>query len=259
MPNPKWKLKYLLIRRRCAEHGGKSKQGGLVNVGVQMSFIRLSNGRYLIIDTISVTNEAKAEIDHLTESGSLIEAVIATHPFHTLYFKPFQKIYPGVNMYGTPRHIRNIPDVKWEGDVNDEVVRKMWENEGIFMRIPDGAEFVSPVENNHFSGVFVFHSASRTIHINDTIMYIVNPTCLMRFAGLTHGKMFIHNFTSFYPNADAPYQFKSFLEKLINDWDFDNLCCGHSGNKLGGAKHQLIEVIKTAEPEFQKASMKYSK
>lgn len=57
-----------------------------MDVGTQMSFIQLNNGRFLVVDTVDVKSDTdfKTEIDLFTKNGTLMEAVIATHPFHTL-------------------------------------------------------------------------------------------------------------------------------------------------------------------------------
>lgn len=166
--------------------------GGVLDLGNHMSFIRLKSGRFLAIDAVDPLGSAsegsggdslKAEIDRLTEGGRLIEAVVATHPFHTLGFAPFYNAYGdkgpipnnaaaaggaggggGIKWYGTPRHVRRLSEViPWSGSVTDCGVMQLWESDGVFMRIPQGAEFNSPKPptTNHFSNVFVFHQPSR--------------------------------------------------------------------------------------------------
>lgn len=63
---------------------------------------RLSSGRFLVVDTIPLEPPVKAWLDGVTQGGELIEAVLATHPFHTLYFPPFHKIYPKVAGWVVP-------------------------------------------------------------------------------------------------------------------------------------------------------------
>ena len=106
-------------------------------IGTHMSIARLSSGKYLVIDTIPLNEQIKSEIDELTENGSKIEAVVATHPFHTLSFPAFYKAYPNVPYYGTPRHLRNFPDIPWAGDLNECSTRNKWRPE-IEMSIPEG-------------------------------------------------------------------------------------------------------------------------
>eukprot|EP01041_Mallomonas_annulata_P003004 gene3004-5887_t len=212
---------------------------GLVDV---FSLFRLSTGRFLVIDTCSLSQEAKVEVDKLTENGTLIDAVVATHPFHTLAFVKFHSYYPNAKYYGTPRHLLNV-NIPWAGDVNEVTIREMWEPE-VSMRIPAGAEFVNPV--SHFSSLFVFHRESKTIHDDDTICFSENPGFVAQLAGLKPGSMFFHvslKTDGLYPTEEAPLQFKEWVLKLITDWDFDNICTAHKGNKIGGAKELLMHTI----------------
>lgn len=232
---------------------------GAIDIGTQMSFLRLNNGRFLVVDTCDVSASTKREIDELTENGSLIEAVIGTHPFHTMYFTSFYKLYPNTKYYGTPRHLRNNKVVPWAGDMNDEAVRNQWESEGVSIRIPDGADFVNPAENNHFTSAFVLHRASRTLHDDDTVMYFQNPGFVLRLAGARDGTMDFHLSTlkeGLYPTEEAPMQFYRWVEKLLEDWDFDNLVAAHTGVKIGGAKAQLTEVLAKYKPKFEALSKK---
>jgi hypothetical protein len=226
---------------------------GMVELGAQMSFIRLSNGNFVVLDTVGISPETKVKIDELTENGTKIDSVVATHPFHTLYFRAFHEMYPSAKYYGTPRHLRNIKDIPWTGSVTDEETKRKWEPEGIFMRIPLGAEFDNPEESNHFSGVHVFHQASRTIHVDDTIMYFENPGCILRCANKTADKMEFWDLEKgLYPTAEAPNLFKMWVEQLLLDWDFDNICAAHTGNKIGGAKEKLQQTLENSQPIFDK-------
>jgi len=107
-----------------------------------MSVIRLPSEKYLVVDTIPLTEEIRRELDDLTANGSLIEAVLATHPFHTLAFPAFYKAYPNVAYYGTPRHLRNLSDIPWAGDLNECETRNKWAPH-VEMRIPAGKRSLS--------------------------------------------------------------------------------------------------------------------
>ena len=107
----------------------KEVLGGLIDIGTHMSLLKLESGRFIVIDTCPLDPPAKKELDLLTVNGTLIDGVVATHPFHTTYFEPFHILYPNLKYYGTPRHIRNINTIDWAGDVSNEVVRALWEPE----------------------------------------------------------------------------------------------------------------------------------
>lgn len=104
---------------------------GALDIGTQMSLIRLNSGKFLVIDTCDLTSEAKKALDNLTNNGDLIEAVIATHPFHTLYFTKFYQMYPNTDFYGTPRHLKKFKEIPWKGDVSKQEVQSLWENESM--------------------------------------------------------------------------------------------------------------------------------
>jgi len=228
---------------------------GLVDIGTHMSIIKLSNGKYLIIDTVPLNDELKVEIDVLTERGEKMEAVIATHPFHTLAFPAFALAYPKVPYYGTPRHLRKQKEIPWVGPINDPAILKKWEPD-VQMRIPAGAEFNAPEPEayNHFNSVWVFCPAARTVHIDDTINYFDNPGLLIKYAGgKKKGCMEFHDSIKgpgLYDSEDAPRQFKAWTEAIAKDWDFDNMCCAHTGNKIGGAKKLFEETISNSQHIF---------
>ena len=61
-----------------------------------------------------------------------------------------------------------------------------------------------------------------------------------------------------YPTPEAPIEFQRFIELLIDEWDFDNICSAHNGNCLGGAKTKLRQTLRNAESTLQKISKKNS-
>jgi len=197
---------------------------GSDNIGTHMSLIQLTNGKFLIIDTVDVDAELKGEIDNLTMNGTLMAAVFATHPYHTTYFPAFYKLYPKVPFYGTPRHLKIQPTIPWVGSTYDCDIRQKWLPEVEF-RIPRGSDFVE--DDSHFSGIHAFHPHSKTIHVDDTICItpqdklVFHPTLLS--GGLYH-------------IPESPPAFSDWVKKYISEWDFDNIVAAHNGVKVGGAK-----------------------
>jgi hypothetical protein len=222
-----------------------------------MSLIRLQSGGFIAIDTVPLDSELKAEIDQLTDNGKNIIAVVATHPFHTLAFPGFYEAYPDTVYIGTPRHVKTIKSIPWSNvDVMSPEVLTKWEPE-IEMRIPDGAEFRAPTpeSTNHFSSVWVYHRLSKTIHIDDTVMYFENPGALMKLAGKKQDHMEFHptiQGPGLLPAPDAAQIFKAWVQKVIYDWDFENIVTAHVGRKLGGAKEALRKTLEDSEKIFEK-------
>lgn len=49
---------------------------GLIDLGTQMSIVKLNNGNFMVIDTIPITPTMKTEIDFLTNNGELLESTV---------------------------------------------------------------------------------------------------------------------------------------------------------------------------------------
>ncbi|KAI9322948.1 hypothetical protein DFJ73DRAFT_875423 [Zopfochytrium polystomum] len=227
----------------------------LINVGTQMSFLRLSTGKFLVVDTVDLTPEAAASVDKLTNNGDLIEAVIGSHPYHTMFFRAFQERYKGKGEYwGTKRHLRVCQGVEWTGDVT--TVLKKWAPE-VQMRVPAGADFDDPKPDyNHFAGLFVFHAPSKTLHVDDTLALGDNPGFLQRaLLGSKHGEVAFHPTLTgpgIRNEPGAPEQFRCFIEAVCDDWGFENLAAAHKGVLKGGAKQKVREALERALPTLQK-------
>ncbi|KAL0484418.1 pheT, partial [Acrasis kona] len=190
----------------------------------------------------------------LTDGGRIIESVIGTHSFHTTHFEAFHKSYPDADYYGTPRHLKNIKKIDWKGDLSDPSTRRKW-NPDVEIRITEGSEFINPYPSNRLSSAWVFHKPSKTIHINDTVMYAEDPGFLFRMIGVKKQKMTIHPSIHGYglkDHPEAPFEFRDFVNKAIIDWDFDNMVMAHVDNKLGGAKELLKETVEEYEPVFKR-------
>jgi hypothetical protein len=238
---------------------------GLVNVGDHMSLIRLSTGRFLVLDACRLKQAEWNWIDHMTDGGSLIDAVIATHPFHTCFFEPFNKKYPNAKYYGTPRHLKQMQSIPWICSVTEVGIQEAWESEGIFMRIPAGADFDPADSTNHFCGMFVYHQPSRTLFNDDTLSVYERPgimgQCMLALMRKKPEEVI------FWPGGfkkglkhtrDAPLQFLAFMEKVLEDWDIDNICTAHNGVKRGDAKQSLRHAIDKARPTLQHLADKWA-
>jgi hypothetical protein len=95
--------------------------------------------------------------------------------------------------------------------------------------VPRGVDFISADENVHFSSVLAWHRASKTIHVDDTLMYIRLPL-LMRFFGLTDAMSFHPTLAKVLEKREgAADEFSQWAEKLAERWfDAENLCAAHT-------------------------------
>ena len=230
---------------------------GLLNIGTHMSVIRLSTGRFLVIDAVPLDDDLKREFDELTNGGELVDAVLATHPFHSLALPGFHQAYPRLRFIGCPRHLRNLPEIPWAGEIREHLTD--WAPE-VQMRIPAGAEFVAPLPelSNHFACVFVCHQPSRMVHVDDTVnLYTKDVGLLLRLVGVKQGEFGFHpsiKGPGLFSTPEAPTQFSEWFQSLLNDWDVDAICCAHRDVMVGGARPLLQKALDDIQPLLRKIS-----
>jgi len=240
---------------------GRFKIAGILDIGTHMSICKLANDKFLIIDTIELEDGVKQEIDQLTNNGKDIEAVVATHPFHTLAFPGFYKAYPNVPYYGTPRHLRNLTDIPWAGEISQHL--NDWAPD-IVMSIPAGAEYVNPQpeSSNHFISVWVFCPAAKTIHVDDTLLsYTGIPSPVLFVAGKKKDGLDFHPsiHAGLLPDPEAPGQFIDWTRQILKDWDFENICCAHTGVKYATGHADLVNLLNAWEPDLRNHALKQHK
>ena len=127
------------------------------------------------------------------------------------------------------------------------------------MRIPAGGEFVDPKppRSNHFSNIFVFHKKSKTVHNDDNITVAHDPGFMMRMFGSKDGRAYFHpsiKGPGLFHTKEAPWEYKKWVEDMLADWDFVNLCTAHNGNAVGDAKDLIKATLNAFEPKFQEIS-----
>jgi hypothetical protein len=230
------------------------------SLATQMSLIRLLSNNFIVVDAIDITPSIKEFIDKMTDNGSRIEAVLATHQSHLKFIEPFYKLYPRTKYYGTPLHLRGIL-IPWDGSLMNYSNLQLWEKEGLYLRFPIGAEFVQSEASSLYSAVFVFHMPSATVHVNDTIVYFDKCGILMRLCGKRSGRMeFCPSLEKgLHHTASGPDMFRAFISDLIVDWDFDNICTTtRHGNLIGGAKRMLYQTLQDSLPTLERLSRKWA-
>lgn len=66
-------------------------------------------------------------------------------------------------------------------------------------------------------------------------MFMEDFSLPLWMAGFKPGTMHFHpslKSVGLLPTAQAPLDFCSWVEALLRDWDFDNICTAHKGNKV---------------------------
>ncbi len=213
---------------------GSFKVGGVVEIGTQASLVRLSDGDFVMLDTCLLSPEMISKINLLTEGGKRIKAILNLHPFHTVYVKKMHECFPDAALYGTSRHLSKLPELPWEPlCTEDPELHKLFDEDFRFS-VPKGVDFVSANENVHFSSVLVFHLSSKTIHVDDTLVFSELPEVM--------GLVGYRNVLSFHPTLlmalqkrqEAAEEFETWARGLADQWcEAENLVAAHTAPLIG--------------------------
>jgi hypothetical protein len=212
---------------------GDFKIAGMLNIGTQASLVRRGNGKYVLLDAYTLRGKVKAEVDAISNGGADIEAIINLHPFHTVHVHKAHQQYPGAKLFGTRRHLDKFPDLPWESDLTESAECAALFADDFEFSIPAGVDFISRNEHLHFSSVLAYHKTSRTIHSDDTLMYLRLPGPL----GILKKPEVTFHFTlakTLERRAAAAADFRNWARHLAEQWrDAENLCAAHSAALLG--------------------------
>ena len=151
---------------------GDFRVGGVVNLGTQASLVRLGDGRFVFLDSYTLPDSVKAEVDLLTDGGGKLAAILNLHPFHTLHCEWMHRAYPDAALYGTSRHLRKLPALPWQDRRCESGVLAETFGADFDFSIPRGVPLVCEDESVHFSSILALHRKSGTIHVDDTLVYL---------------------------------------------------------------------------------------
>lgn len=214
---------------------GSFKVAGLVDVGTHASLVRRANGKLVFLDSYTFKGEVEREVRDLTNDGKDVEAVLNVHPFHTVHVRRMHEQFPNAKHYGTARHLSRYPELRWETlRTEDPELHEMFSDDFDFS-IPRGVDFISSNQNIHFSSVLVYHRASKTIHVDDTLNYTRLPK-VARVIGQTDSTTFQPTLPfALEKRAGAAQDFRRWGEELAERWgEAQNLCTAHTAALLAG-------------------------
>ena len=242
---------------------GEFKIGGILNIGTHASLVKLGNGKFVLLDAYTLQGEVKAQVDALTNNGADIEAIINLHPFHTVHVKKSHKQYPNAKLYGTRRHLEKFPDLSWQGELTESDEFAALFADDFDFSVPAGVDFISSNEHLHFSSVLAYHRNSRTIHSDDTLMYLQLPGLLGKFKKpevtfhMTLAK-------TLEKRAGAVKEFRGWAKQLAEKWgDAENLCAAHSATLLASDNHsvslanKILAALQKVEKSLQAHEKKF--
>ncbi len=242
---------------------GEFKIGGVLNIGTHASLVRCGSGKYVLLDAYTLNSAIKTEIDALTNNGADIEAIINLHPFHTMHVARMHKQYPKARLYGTQRHHDKFPDLPWQQELTESPECMALFEQDFEFSVPDGVDFISGNEHLHFSSVLAYHKASKTIHVDDTLMYLPLPGLLGKLRKPEVG---------FHPTlartlekrAGASQDFRNWAIQLSERWGAtENLCAAHSATLLDANNSgdsiaaRMLRAVQKVEKTLKAHEKKY--
>ena len=242
---------------------GNFKIGGILNIGTHASIVRCANGKFVLLDAYTLHGKLKNKIDALTNNGADLEAIINLHPFHTIHVAKVHELYPHAKLYGTQRHHEKISELPWQSQLTESNEFAALFSDDFEFSVPAGVDFISSNENLHFSSVLAYHKASKTIHVDDTLMYLKFPSII---GVLKKPEVSFHMTLpqTLKKRAGAAQDFRHWATQLIKQWgDAENLCAAHSSTLLG-SKHsspsvadRIASALKKVEKTLQAHEKKF--
>ncbi len=197
---------------------GSHKAFGWLEVGTQSSLVRLSSGGFILLDAYSFDDDVAHELMEITGGFDNVEAILNLHPYHTVHVRAAAARFPEARLYGTERHVKVAPELRWEPERTDEHALHEMFREDFSFSVPRGVEFGT---RDHFASVLAFHTASKTLHVDDTLMW----TNLPLIGGLTFHQGLR---SALQQRASAAAEFRAWARGLIERChDMDHLCTAH--------------------------------
>ena len=242
---------------------GSFKIAGLIDIGTQASLVRLKSGKCVFLDSYTLSGKTLKEVNQLTRDGKDVVAVLNLHPFHTTHVAWMHEHYPKAKHYGTARHLEKFPDLSWQPTCTEDSETQTLFAKDFEFSVPTGVDFISDDENVHFSSVLVFHSESKTIHVDDTLMYIRLPL-LMRFFGLPDSFSFHPTLAKVLEQREgAVHDFRLWANQLADNWkNAENLCAAHTATLQTkedetSIRDRIIEALNKVESKLESHERKY--
>jgi hypothetical protein len=208
---------------------GSFKIGGIIDIGTHVSLVKTKNNKFVFLDSYTLTTKVKAAVDKLTNQGEDVEAILNLHPFHTVHVAKMHAMYPNAKLYGTARHVSKNPDLSWQSlRTEDPELHTLFADDFEFS-VPKGVDFISKNDNIHFSSVLAMHRRSKTIHVDDTYMYLQAPM-FKNWIELPAAMRFHPTLAqALEKRAGAAQEFREWAQNLSEIWgDVENLCAAHT-------------------------------
>jgi hypothetical protein len=205
---------------------GSFRAAGILQVGTQASLIKLQDGRFVFLDSYTLPEHILQKVYDITDGGKDVDAIINTHPFHTVHVKRAHKQFPTARLFGTRRHVARAGSLPWQ-DILTEDPRIAEEFPELQFSVPRGVDFISDNSSVHFSSVLVYHPLSKTLHVDDTFNFIKLPM---------FQKLDLHPTlaSALKKEPQATQDFRQWTLDMAEQWaDAQNVCTAHVAPLIG--------------------------
>ncbi len=198
----------------------------MIDIGNQSALVRLDSGKFILLDSYTLTGTVKEQVMALTCHGKDIEAVLNVHPFHTVHCAKVAKDFPHATFYGSSRHHQEVPEVDWSADlVESDAVAKRYPE--LQFSQPKGIDYISSNDSVHSGSLLVYHPASQSLYVDDT--FELAPSKLFNDV---KADINLHATTlkALKDEADAGQRYCDWALNLAQKWrDVRYFCGAHSG------------------------------
>ncbi len=202
----------------------------VINVGTQMSLVRRVGGRFALLDSYELDEADHDELMALTDGGSLIDAVLNVHPFHTVHCAFVREMLPHVRLIGTQRHHRHMPDLTWDPALIEDPATQREFADTFDFSIPAGVDFVSDDESVHVGSVVVRHRASGIVHVDDTLNVLDLPSPVEKLVPGPELRFHPKLAAALEKRAGAADDYIGWARQIARDWaDTPIVCAAHDG------------------------------
>ncbi|QPC97866.1 hypothetical protein [Qipengyuania soli] len=221
---------------------GEFRIGGILDVGTQCALVRLADGDFVFLDSYTLTDPIRDEIDALTDGGAKVKAILNLHPFHTVHCEWMHAAYPQAALYGTARHLAKFPQLPWQETKCEDAALAERFGADFDFSVPQGVPLVCDDESVHFSSVLALHRESGTIHVDDTFNHLKKgfPLSLLPITGRL----------GFHPTLAKALEKRAGAADDFREWAIDLGIRWSDARRIAAAHNAVLEISSGSFPDL---------
>ena len=220
---------------------GTLRVGGVLNVGTHCALVELPSGKFVFLDSYTLPDAVRPQVDQLTDGGSKVAAIINLHPFHTLHIEWMHRAFPNAALYGTRRHIEKFHILPWESELCEDGLPDEVTEGAIEFSTPRGVDLVCEKEDTHFGSVLAYHPASGTIYVDDTLSRLDLPWPL--------SLMPMNQRLDFHPTLASALKKQPGAAAAFREWAIDLGVEWHEARRIATAHNSTMALGPEVFPE----------